>query len=34
MQHPDTAKTQGVEDGDIVIVESNRGNLKIKAKLF
>jgi len=31
--HPDTAKLQGVEDGDTVIVESKRGSLKIKAKL-
>ena len=31
--HPETAKLNGVEDGDFVMVEAKRGKPKIRAKL-
>ena len=31
--HPDTAKANGIHDGDKVLVESRRGSIKIKAKV-
>ena len=32
--HPDAAKARGIEDGDWVSIESPRGKVKFKAKLF
>ena len=32
--HPDTASERGIEDGDWVKIESPRGQVKFRAKLF
>ena len=32
--HPDTAKRRGIADGDWVIIESPRGKIRQRAKLF
>ena len=31
--HPDTAKSYGINDGDMIIVENKRGSIEIKAKI-
>jgi anaerobic selenocysteine-containing dehydrogenase len=30
---PETAKTNGIEDGDTILVETNRGRVKMKARV-